>query len=385
MDATAHAEIQVYASFPHEVALGADLNLDANNWRWVHCLTFPIETLEVLQFSPRPYKWIRYAIGIVVGAQGDLSSSADLLNIVDYNASFSAESAALYYHYTSDDERRRIFPVDPKIARTTTTSSVATSRRVNFRSDAADRDGSRCVLTGIFHVVCDAVHLLAHSKGDAYISTFAEHRSRDPARGDLIQEIDSVRNGIFLNKLTHAVLGTHVAFLPTPNFAMDTSDLDPRAPPGEERCTAHLFDPNYPECLVMRPSGSPIRISNSPNWPPAILFDGVYAGAVLHHFGTQALKTVLTETWMDTFYPNGVLDQAQAELKKQKQVQECQAHYERRAVPDTFDMLMMLPYVLTEPNKLRATLREAKEKAAAEEQKHIQEKVDTWQRQVSLS
>jgi len=63
-------------SFPYVVVLGADLNLDANNWHWVLYLTLPLETLDVLQFSPRPYtEWIRYVIGIVIGAEGDLSSS----------------------------------------------------------------------------------------------------------------------------------------------------------------------------------------------------------------------------------------------------------------------------------------------------------------------
>ena len=97
MAATAHPEIQVYASFPRVVELGADLNFDADNWHWILCLTLPLETLNVLQFSPRPYKWIRYAIGIVVGAEGDLSSSSDLSNIVDYNAGLPTESAALYH------------------------------------------------------------------------------------------------------------------------------------------------------------------------------------------------------------------------------------------------------------------------------------------------
>jgi len=59
MDATAHAEIHVYASFLRIVALGADLNLDADNWHWAICPTLPLETLDVLRFSPRPYKWIR--------------------------------------------------------------------------------------------------------------------------------------------------------------------------------------------------------------------------------------------------------------------------------------------------------------------------------------
>lgn len=168
MAAPAHPEIQVYTSFLRVVALGAELNLNADNWHWVLCLTLPLKTLDVLQFSPRPYEWIRYAIGIVVGAVGDLSSSSDSLNIVDYNAGLPAESVALYY-YASDDERRRMFPADPNIARTMITSSVATTRRSQFRSEVAERDGHECVLTGLNEVLCHAVHLLAHSKGDTVL------------------------------------------------------------------------------------------------------------------------------------------------------------------------------------------------------------------------
>ena len=76
------AQIQVYVSFPHAVALGADLNVDPTNWHWVHCLTIPLETFNTLQFSKKPYNWIRYAIGVVIGAEGDLSSSSSSSNVI---------------------------------------------------------------------------------------------------------------------------------------------------------------------------------------------------------------------------------------------------------------------------------------------------------------
>jgi hypothetical protein len=223
----ASPEIQVYASFPRAVALGADLNVDPTNWRWVHCLTLPLKTLTALQFSQRPYKWIRYAIGVVTGAEGDLSSSPNSPNVVDYNAGLPADSDVLYYH-TSDEERRRVFPVDPNIGRTNITSSVASTRRAQFRDDVAERDGRMCVLTSMNQEYCDAVHLLAHSKGDTVyysysqsvlthnlqsITTYTQRRTRDRTGGDIVQDIDSVRNGLFLNKFTHVGLGKDVAFL----------------------------------------------------------------------------------------------------------------------------------------------------------------------------
>ena len=88
---------------------------------------------------------------------------------------------------------------------------------------------------------------------------------------------------------------------------MDTTDIDPTASPTEERCTAQIFW-DLPDQLALGDSrlhsGSPLRLSHSPDWPPAILFDAVYAGVVLHNFGTQELNDMMvTKKWKNTFYP----------------------------------------------------------------------------------
>ncbi|KAJ2911499.1 hypothetical protein MD484_g8915, partial [Candolleomyces efflorescens] len=363
------SEIQVYASFPRTVGLDADLNIEPSNWRWVHCLTLPVEALKTLEFSPKPYKWIRYAIGVVVGAQGDLSSSSDSPILVDYDACLADQSSVLYYH-TSDEERRRMFPADPKIGRTHLTSSVATTRRARFRDDVAERDRGH--------------------KGDSYISIYTRRRSRNPLGADVVQDINSVRNGLFLNKLTHVGLGRDVAFLrQTPNFALNTSDVDPIASPEAPRCTAQLFNPALPYSLgtPTLPSGSPLRVSDYSKWPPAILFDAVYAGAVLHHFGTQALKDEIAATWNDAFYPGSVMTAADADYKvrtderasaaKKLRAQE-RERQQGGGAPDTLDMLMALPYILVPPSELQAVKREAKEKTEANERRRVQEKVTTW-------
>ena len=175
MAATAPVEIKVYAPLPRVVELGGDLNLDAANWRWVHCLTLPVKTFKALRFSRRPYKWIRYAIGIVIGAEGDLSFSPSSPDSMDYSASLPNESGILYYH-TNNEERRRMFPVDPDLARSHITDSIHTTRSAHFRDDVAERDGWMCVLypemTAEF---CDAVHLLPHSKGDEVCYSYSQY------------------------------------------------------------------------------------------------------------------------------------------------------------------------------------------------------------------
>jgi len=133
----------------------------------VPCLTLTLEELNELpgHLPQKPYKWIRFAIGVVVGAEGVLSTSRDSLNVVDYDVAPPVESTNLYYHI-SDKERERVFPVDPDVMRTHITSSEHTERRDKFRDDVAKRDGWRCVLTRWEARYCDAVHLLAHSKND---------------------------------------------------------------------------------------------------------------------------------------------------------------------------------------------------------------------------
>ncbi|KAF8954832.1 hypothetical protein BDZ97DRAFT_1942203 [Flammula alnicola] len=395
MAAAPPPQIDVYASLPLNVALGPDLFLESTNWRSVHCLTLPLGKLNALQFSQRlAYKWIRYAIGVVVGAEGHLSTSPDSLNVVDYNAVLPAESIVLHYN-TTNEERRRMFPVDPNIERTDVTSSVHTNRRDQFRTEISERDGKHCILTGFGEMYCDAVHFLPHSKGDMYISTYTQHRSRDHTRSDIIQEIDSIRNGLFLNSSAHRALGKDLAFLMTPNFAMNTNDIDPTAPPREKRCTSHVFGDDESLPISSLCPGFRIRIHDTPAYPPAILFDAVYACAVLHHFGTQSLKDSVTATWKDTFYPGGVVTVAQAEYKgitderatiaerKQNQDLERDTRHETRHRPDTFDMLLTLPYAMVPRDELQAVLKEAKEKAEAAEQKHVQEKVDAWMRQIT--
>jgi hypothetical protein len=173
---------------------------------------------------------------------------------------------------------------------------------------------------------------------------------------------------------------------------MDTSDIDPTAPPADTRCTAHLFEPDERSYLGDQslPLGSPLRISDDPMlWPPAILFDAVYAGAGLHHFGTQTLKDEVTGTWENIFYPSGVMTvaladyQAMTSAERAQKAQDRRALYEARSRPDAFDMLMTLPYIMVPENELQAMLREAEEKAKAEERRRVHEKVDTWMTQIT--
>lgn len=122
------SEIVVYASFPNEIHSQV-VNLDPSNWTWFPCIQISAE--NVLHFSSRPHAWLRYAIGAVVGAQGDLAATnTQLYTPVDYLApSIPLDVLALYYHL-DDKDKLRMFPIDPDFLHERITSSVVTARRV---------------------------------------------------------------------------------------------------------------------------------------------------------------------------------------------------------------------------------------------------------------
>ena len=89
----------------------------------------------------------------------------------------------------------------------------------------------------------------------------------------------------------------------TPNFAMDTTDVDPNADRAQETFTTHVFD--EPLERSFRISGSTVRVpSDMSTWPSSAFFDAIYGSAVLHHFGFAVAD--ITEKWADVFYPGGL-------------------------------------------------------------------------------
>ncbi|KAI0289830.1 hypothetical protein BC826DRAFT_970734 [Russula brevipes] len=298
-------------TFPKDVVPHLEVNLGTSNWEWEECLAFPVSKLSNLQFSSKPYKWIRYAIGVVVGARGDLCTERDLPNPIpiDYNSVLSSTSIDLYYH-TTDQEKRRMFPIGLRLNNTSTvTSSTVSTRRERFCQDVEERDGA-CVVTGGPASICQAAHILPHSIGDTYIETLSTHRRRESSSSNaVVQGIDDIRNGLFVSAQIHQVLGKHIAFLKTPNFAMDTTDVDSSAERAQERLTNHIFDRSL-ESYAGR-SGSAVRVpSDMSIWPPATLFDVTYASAVVHHFGTKRMDG--WKVWEDTFYPGGAIKAGRA-------------------------------------------------------------------------
>lgn len=384
----AQAHITVYASLPRSVTHGANIDLHPSNWEWVPCLTLPVMKLQVelneLHLSRRPYKWIRYAIGVVIGALGDLSTSPGLsetgdVQVVDYNNVLPANSIDLYYH-TSNEEKRMMFPIDPNILHTRLTPSTTSQQRETFQEGVTARDGERCIWTGMGAIFCEVMHLVCHSKSDQYISTLTRCRGRGN-ENNIITEIDDVRNGLFLNRNACMIFGTELAFLMTPNFAINADDVDDTAEPDQRRYTTHVIQFNEDEkfpCYLI--TGSRCRIPDpvSPLFPPDILFDAIYAGFVLRHFGTEGMGDGIATKWKHHFYPDGPT--ATANIGSEESLmnalpRQVEAGERARSVP--IDILA-IPYLLVPPEELEAMWRAAREEEEAAEQKRVRDRVEEW-------
>ena len=162
--------INVHVQTPLRLGGDATPSLALENWKWVLFLVFPLDTLEVLPIQHKPYKWIRYCTGAALGITGKLSTASSHFDAsFDYDAGLpTAKSQDLYFH-TTNAEKSRMFPVDPLMVKKhgLSTSDATRTRRAGFMRDVCERDGNRCIVTGMPREYCQAAHLIGHGKGNA--------------------------------------------------------------------------------------------------------------------------------------------------------------------------------------------------------------------------
>ncbi|KAF9477988.1 hypothetical protein BDN70DRAFT_896072 [Pholiota conissans] len=376
--------ISIYASFSQSSRILRD------NWPFIHCLAFPLETAN--QYSVHPYKWLRYCIGTIIGAEGDLSTSPYSSDgIVDYDEALPEVSTKLFYHITPE-ERQRMFPIDPHIFKGRSDTLFSSSiddesiRGDTFREEVGKRDGFNCIITKLCRTICDATHIIPNTKGDEYIEKFTRGRSRDSAGADIITDIDSARNGVFMAVTCHMAFGKRIAILQTPNFAMDSADIDPTVAPNEKRWTYHLFKERPDVCNPANyPSGSEVRMNRdcdpSQN-PPAILLDAAYAGLILSQFGTRELKDCLAVFSDNVFYPKGHLSRVEQRTKERGRMLRKRAALRENASdgPDIWDMLLGATYLFRGgiPPPHDVEMDENRIRFEEEEKRRAQDKVDVW-------
>ena len=101
---------------------------------------------------------------------------------------------------------------------------------------------------------------------------------------------------------------------------MTTRDADPTAPDAEEtRVFAHVLSPDRAYVLNPVSNGAAVRLPNvnkRAQWPPDVLFDAVYASAVLENFGQKNAKDSLASVWKAHFNPGGAMNALQRDQQK---------------------------------------------------------------------
>ncbi|KAF8345741.1 hypothetical protein F5887DRAFT_1188883 [Amanita rubescens] len=207
--------------------------------RQVLPLSIPFSDIERL--SVRPAKWLRFVTFAICGVRGDLSAMPNGPP-VDYD-SISLHDISETYYCTPEGDYHLI-------------------------DHNAKNDRITCHALHVSAVICDAAHLLAKSKGDEYIGAVLQDRlnSYDPALG-----INSVENGMFLSKNLHASLALgSSAFLKTPNFALDPTDIprveaDPTPP---SRITLHHLKPDTSHDPILQHDA---RIAGTGISPPSTI------------------------------------------------------------------------------------------------------------------
>ncbi|KAH9008766.1 hypothetical protein EDB84DRAFT_1671824 [Lactarius hengduanensis] len=210
----------------------------------------------------------------ICGARGDLSASQGGPP-VDYDSTKLADDVIYFYEPSGLDDSM--------------TSTDQTPRRDNFRREILARDGSFCVITRDVERSCDAAHIISRSKGDGYIRKVV--RERWPLYEDENTppeiRINAVENGVFLAKNLHAKLGIgEVAFLKTPNYGLDPTDIprieptDREGPVPTDHFTLHR--------LAMPPGLNVDALFGSTNsLPPVVILDYVYGIAAYNQWNSR--------------------------------------------------------------------------------------------------
>ena len=139
-------------------------------YAWREVLDIPANKLAALKFSHFPFKWIRYAMGAIVGPEGHLYENDQTTpgQPIDYKLPLpETDDLRLYYH-VPEDQLPHMFPLDLQLADTrAVTSSVRSNddRQGVFLRAVRERDGAGYVVSGFPAEYCQAAHLVAHGKG----------------------------------------------------------------------------------------------------------------------------------------------------------------------------------------------------------------------------
>ncbi|KAK0187236.1 hypothetical protein F5146DRAFT_767916 [Armillaria mellea] len=278
------------------------------SYRNAQVLALSIPIADIKRLSIRPLKWLRYVAFTVFGATGHLALTADGSAVEDENFTWESQDRLCEDYYYIPDGTLHL--VDYQCLNDRITSSATEPRPTSFRQSIIDRDGDSCVFTRNDLSVSEAIHLLPKSKGDEYIKTV--HQDRRHAYSGLpsfsldespLESINCVENGILVTSDLHK-MHAHgaIAFLKTPNFALNPEDI-PRVEEGDvpaSRITLQYMKPPRRLDPVLQRDA---RITG-PRGPPVstIILDFVYGVATLKRWsGGPDVEKMMQEHFEDVY------------------------------------------------------------------------------------
>ncbi|KAF8324508.1 hypothetical protein F5887DRAFT_1206118 [Amanita rubescens] len=203
-------------------------------------LALSIPLNKCCTFAVNPLKWLRFLGFAIYGREGYLSTSEDGTEIDDYTAEIEPNA----YFFISEGEACLV-DADVMDDRTSNSSQL-TTRRNDFRTKVIEGDGT-CVITDEPVSNCVGCHIIPHAKGSNYISNVVRNRSGTDDSVNDINDINDIRNGLLLSNLLHRPFGSgKIAFLKTPNFALDVDDIPYKSEDEDQespasRLTLHHF------------------------------------------------------------------------------------------------------------------------------------------------
>lgn len=130
------------------------------------------------------------------------------------------------------------------------------------------------------------------------------------------------------------------SILQTPNFIMETTDVNLRMASDDARWTLHSFaEPTagIPYCGV--PAGQAIRVpptGERDTWPPHSLFAALYASALITTWRAPDFLIQVKAHWSNSFYPGA--QQSRDEVIRKARIRRDEAADDI----DAFDVLLML-------------------------------------------
>lgn len=273
-------------------------------------------------FTSKPLKWVRYAAAAVLGAEGGLSTLDRLALDLE-----NTQPDSRHFLYTPTDSIRFI---DIDGLNHLKSSQFTTESRTGFQDEVRARDEQKCVISDHAPVLCEAMHLIPHSKGSSYMQALC--RWRTGVDEPEIETITDIRNGVYVNKFIHSFFTVgQMAILMTPNFAMTRGDVLPALNVAQERIPFH-FTPHYfvPENEAAHRNMFPRDCRYPPvdweqawprDWPPRFLWDFIYGVIISRKYGIEEEIDAFNQECNRQYYPEGIktaTQRAEAEMAQRK-------------------------------------------------------------------